>query len=53
MFEYYCSKCGKYHSDFKDIDYYSEYIDGCLLEYVIVKCNICNTEYEVLINENE
>ena len=53
MFEHYCSRCGKYHSEWEDIDYYSEYIDACLLEYKIVKCLICNTKYEVLINDNE
>ena len=51
----YCSKCGKYYDDdgFQLIDCYSEYIDATLLEYEIVKCNICNTEYEVLLNDYE
>ncbi len=53
MFEYYCSICGKYHSEFEDIDYYSEYIDACLLEYKVIKCTICGTEYEVLLNDYE
>ena len=53
MFEHYCSKCAKYHSEFKDIDYFSECTDGLLLEYVILKCDICGTEYEVLLNDYE
>lgn len=53
MFEHYCSSCKKYHSDFKEIDYYSEYIDASLLEYVIVKCPVCGAEYEVLLNGSE
>lgn len=53
MFEHYCSRCGKYHSEWEDISCYSEYIDACLLEYKIVKCDICGTEYEVLLNDYE
>lgn len=53
MFEHYCSSCKKYYSDFKEIDYYSEYIDASLLEYVVVKCPVCETEYEVLLNGSE
>ena len=53
MFEYYCSICCKYHSEFEDIDYYSEYVDACLLEYKVIKCIICGTEYEVLLNDYE
>ena len=52
---YYCSKCGEYHfeSKWEDIDYYSEYVDACLLEYKVIKCIICGTEYEVLLNDYE
>ena len=51
--EHYCSKCGKYYSEWEDISYYSEYIDACLFEYKIVKCLICGEEYEVLMNDAE
>ena len=55
MFEHYCSKCAKYYpeSEWEDVDYYSEYIDACLFEYKIVKCLVCGTEYEVLMNDAE
>ena len=53
MMENYCSKCGKYHSEWRIIDCYSEYVDATLLEYEIVKCLVCGTEYEVLINDYE
>ena len=55
MTEYYCSSCQKYYDEdeFKLIDCYSEWIDATMLEHEIIECKICNTKYDIVINDED